>query len=164
MSQPEYAIATPTQPNAMQPTWTDESADQALRIDARAESFAWRCTGEARAEIGMRTRWQKGMTLGSPEAVAHLSSGNPWLYDRASGVLLDIPYDHCMTSGAIYLMAHPDSDESIWTRSDAYAREGLGFWLSSCPAVNKRIVTGTNLSLTGQERMAFKRFIFDRIL
>lgn len=102
---------------------------------------------------------QQGAPLGSEAARQLLSTlHRPWLYDRTTGLVLEVPKAHPFVAAMLYCL-HKGQD---WAggEGEQYLREHMGFWLSSVSLSRRAIHVATGLKLSAQERQAFRSFSF----
>lgn len=104
---------------------------------------------------------ETGHALGSPEAVHILGAGvgSNWLYDRGTELLIPCYTGHNMIASLLYCMHKQKGIKFMEEDADNYVLEDMGFWQSSA-SKHGNVLCRRGISLTAQEKMAFKAFNF----
>lgn len=133
-----------------------------MTTSLREAPFADRACETARARLHCKLLEflgvQPGLALGSDAARTLLHSFKPWLYDRTTGLLLDVRLAHPSVAGLLYCL-HQGKDPAHG-EGELFLASHMGFWLSSCSVSTRRVHVSAGLRLTAQERMAFRTFTF----
>lgn len=108
--------------------------------------------------------WQEGAALGTPEQRNMTQTFKPWLYDRATGLVLSVPELHPVFAAYLY-GAHKGWGVEKYDRdnADRFVDECLGWWLSSMSVSSRKIMVGRDVVLNAQERAIFRSYVLDRI-
>ena len=109
--------------------------------------------------LGTYIGFQEGYALGTAEARQLIYEGL-WVYDRQSGLVLEVRMSHEMVCYWLYLAYTGKEYKSV--DCEQFLEQHMGFWMSSV-AYERSVYVDRTFCLTAQERMAFSGIKFKKI-